>query len=329
MDTSNAKVVINTTPTKEVKLPTVPGFQMQINVWNMTNVTLYIKDVRDRIYEIPSQAVPGGHPAVYYNVSNINTVKKYRNNSLCSSWEIREITEEVLLEHDHAIYVSELGLIIGSYERVEKIKHPASQYSSEILQSSLDPDCQHFVQLIDNEGKLPNVWFSEHGDIRTVTAIEDHTKPSGIYVNKTNVVTKGDNKVAKHFNFYPMEQILTSMTTRPSSGFLSSLFTTKLELIDHLAKPTTDEKVNAELVKLRRDKDSHEAVVSELKRQHELKIIEYERQQKEYDHASKIDSLRNKDYYENVSHVRKDGTEGWKFLSAAVSAVVLFATILK
>jgi hypothetical protein len=315
---------------KEIALPEVPGFQMNISIWNLTSISIYVKDANNSVYEILSQQEPGGLLAVYYNVRTKVSVKKYRIQPLCREWGNRVLLESEFSNDDRAFYIPELNLVMGTKESVERTPHPLCCINHSTRHKVLSDTVVCEYTLVDNDGVLPQIWLMDCGEIRTLTAIKDETRLPGIYVSSNNIVTEGEllNKASRVF--HPMNQVLEAMTERKSSGLLAYVFPNRLDAMTHGEPHKVAERMHAEqMATLKRDKELQALELDDLKRNHELKLIELDQKQKEVEHISKLQSLHTKDYYDAKSYVRKDSIEWWKIVPAAISSVVLVATVFK
>ncbi len=315
---------------KEIVLPEVPGFQMNISIWNRTSISIYVKDANNSIYEILPQQEPGGILALYYNVKTKVSVKKYRIHPLCREWGNRVLLESDFNNDDRAFYIPELNLVIGTKDSVDRTPHPLCCIDNSTRQKVLSSKVICEYTLIDNDGVLPQVWLLDCGEVRTLAAVKDETRPPGIYVTSNNNVTEGEllNKVQQ--SFHPMDQVLNALTERKSSGLLAYIFPNRIDAMTHGEPHKVAERTHAEaMAKLKREKELQSIELDELKRSHELRLIEIDKQQKEIEHISKLQSLHTKDYYETKSYVRKDSIEWWKIVPTAISSVVLVATVFK
>lgn len=314
---------------KEIRLPDTPGFQLAISMWNLTSIPIYVKDVNNNIHEVMSQHEPGGLLAVYYNVRTRVSVKKYRMQPSCREWGNRIILESEF-NSDRAFYIPEINLIMGTKESVENTPHPLCCIDYSAKQKALSNKTVCEYTLIDNDGVLPQVWLMDCGEVRSLLALRDDTKPPGIYVSSSNNVTEGELLAKTNNKFYPMNQVLEAMTERKSNGFLAFVFPNRLDAMTYGEPHKVAERMHAEqMAILKREKELQAIELDDLKRSHDLKLVELDKQQKEIEHFSKLQSLQTKDYYDTKSYVRKDSIEWWKIVPAAISTVVLVATVFK
>lgn len=330
MSDASPNPIVSTIQTKEIKLPDEPSFQITLHLWNMTTFKLYVKDIRGKMYEVNSQYVEGGVKAAFYKWVNIRSVKKYRNSSLCNAWELRTLTEETIVSNNGVIFIPEMNMLLGTEDEVRKATHPLQHYNGQTIKADVDDTHYCTYELIDNEGALPQIWFMLSGDIKTVKAKVNPTKPSGVYVTSNNDVTEGERKIKDKTEFYPMLDVLANLTTREATGFLAYMFHSRVEAMTY-GEPhkVAERRHQVQLTELKQDKEMQAIQLEEIKREHELRLLELDKQQKEIEHHSKLQSLQKKEYYEDKSHIRRESTEMWKFIPTVISTVLLFTTLFK
>lgn len=315
---------------KGVKLPIEAGFSRPLELWNMTGQPIHLLDIYGNYFEIPDQSVEGGHAALFFRQGRANVVKSYRRSQLYGNSETYYTELSELVNEGGALFIPTLNMVACLPTTIGKVRHPLSHYTKSDFQDMLMDQLSISCTLVDNEGRLPEIWFTCLGLTRLIKSKAIPVKPSGIYITANNNVVDGQARPKEDVKFIPIADLIANFENRGKDYFLNSFHRTKADAESFGDVSTAIEREHqSELAAYKRERDIATKEFEESKRAHDVTLLTLEKQQKEMEHVAKLEALTTKDHYEKRSYSRKDSSEVWKYLPVAVSTLGLLVSLLK
>jgi hypothetical protein len=244
-----------------------------------------------------------------------------------------------LKELGGTVYFSEVDKVLSLEPVSEHISHPYSDEGRKhqvLMENPLELDEQGFgfsVQMVDNAGLCGLRYLNISKQVYKVTPKKDIRKRDGIYiVSNHSMSSKGGNGEfeTRYYSFESAEDVLGLWRTYEDalySGDLSLANKKELARLEQnvaemrLEKQGVEQKHALELIE--RDKELKR--VTALAEEESARVAK-ERAEFEYKESVKRQEL--KDHFEERSHVRKDQSEGLKFLpTLLVGLGAIFAAL--
>ncbi|YP_009212965.1 hypothetical protein AVU38_gp116 [Ralstonia phage RSL2] len=186
------------------------------------------------------------------------------------------------------------------------------------------------VEIIDNQERIGPRYMRLLGKVMRIDAVKNALKRDGVYLKYRGLMTTSQGPVEDIVDYIPPEAMPEAKWLYRSFAEARTAPEHEVELgfeLKHL--DLQGKKTAAETSNLKAEQDKEKLELEHRNAQLQAQLEEEERRTRHFenelnrryareDHATKIEQLRTKDYFEERSIERKDSSEMWKFIPTVV-----------
>lgn len=241
-----------------------------------------------------------------------------------------EISRDKVVGGESPLYIPEVDIVLGIERQhdVRKIVHPYSDPATvfKLLERDVTttnkPMFRYQIFIISNDRTHGDRYINILGDVYKVPSISNKSLQDGVYICSSGTVSRADGGVPKNFTTYTYDQ------AKESIMMYESIEEAKTFGDPHGEREREFKRSEAQL---KEDKLKLERDLTEQKLKRDEAMSEREDVLAQLEHYRKMKELRDKDYYDDRSRVRKDNSEIVKYVPAMITgalAVVALAVKL-
>lgn len=242
------------------------------------------------------------------------------------------------------VYLAELDILVSMVEDVSRIpEHPYARSSDRLNLISTDTNVNdntrfgYSVYIVSNGGTIPDHFINMNGVVYRVPSNRNHSLQDGVYVCSSAPALGQTHKDAlPTVKRYSIEEALTELRlylTYDEAVSGGDYFAEKeKELKQKLQDAKVREaEIRGEEIDLRKEYDDR-------KRELEMEMLQYKqkletesmaasREHSASEHMYRMQSMRDKDYYESRQYQRKDSSEFLKSVPVLITSILAIGTL--
>lgn len=247
------------------------------------------------------------------------------------------ITLDELRRHGGVVYFNEIDTVVGIVGIQEMPPHPfspAGKLAQLAPATEIDGRAVSFgfcLDVVDNAKQYGPRYVNILGKVYRVMPRTDPWRRDGVYLHTSALAEKeSSGNLTKRLDFANAEASLGLYTSYELAMTLGDLALAKKQVVEELEASNLELKnalrnaqTESDMAKLQRDEEVRRSELT-----HAERLADIARSRDEAEYQLKLEKERMKDHFEQRTYVRKDSSEGLKFIPAVVLGVgAVFAAI--
>lgn len=257
-----------------------------------------------------------------------------KSDSMVKQASIRyRITREKLLEEEYPLYIPEIDLVVAipRLHEARKIVHPYSDVAAvhKLLEKDIMGNgrtmCKYQIVIVSNDRTYGDRYVNLLGDIYKVPSIVNKSLHDGVHICSSGVVASGNGRRPSSYRDYSFEDVgehialYKTIDEARTFGDPDGEREREFKRLEHEFKEIEHG--------YKRDKLKLENEIHEQKLKRDEAALEREELTSQLEHYRKMKELRDKDYYDDRSRVRKDNSEIVKYIPSILTGIFALVTI--
>lgn len=244
-------------------------------------------------------------------------------------------SRERLVSNGGMIYVTDLDLVLSVHNHpldTWKALHPYSTASTrfQLLEADVDVNTVdsfgYSLRIVSNDGSVGDKYINIAGKLYRIPSVKCQSLQDGIHLCSSGAITNATRLTYPETHHYTLdegkEQLLIFDTPDEAASLGDTVKQRDQEINDLKHRQKILEQEHAQ--ELATEKYKLEERKRELEREH----MEREENFRQLEHERQLRSIRDKEYFESRSAIRKDSSELVKFMPTILTAVIGLATLL-
>lgn len=240
-----------------------------------------------------------------------------------------EVEPTFIAENGGSIYLIEKDIILsGGQDNIPLHPFCLEAMSRPLNNANSDGGAGAHIRIVDNKGTIGPRYVRMFDKVVRIQAVPSPLQPDGLYISHRNLVEESNGDLNNFIDFVPPDKMKTlpwlfvtygEAKSSPEVEATMNLELKQLEIDSKKISATTTvtkSEMDLEKIVLERENSSLQRQLNESERLTKHFENEMQRRYAREEHDSKISQLRNKDYYEDRSVVRKDSSEWVKVIPA-------------
>lgn len=245
------------------------------------------------------------------------------------------------------LYLQTLDLVISTL-RPDRVLHPHSARGRELAQirdtpgAGLQEAASLVIRIVDNHNRFGSKYMNLNGEVFCVPAAVEPNMEDGVYVIRSGISEGAQSTQEPSVTRYEFTEAQESLGLYDTVHEARSLGNTEKQLeAQHQLelKRVRNDELELKNHKLRLERELHNVQqelqlskqrYEEAKNAYDQDLMGQKRETERLNHELNMASMRRKDYYEERSHDRKDGSEMLKYLPVVIAGIgALFLSLKK
>lgn len=230
------------------------------------------------------------------------------------------------------LYLAELDIVISVHKDEWKALHPysdaATRYQIIEAESNVN-NSERFgysVYLVSNDEAVKDKYINIGGSVYRVPSIVNQSLRDGVYVCSSGPVQNGAKDpipMSLHYTFEEAWEDLRLYDSAEEADKLGDVLGEREKEIKELQLRYKELEHDHKMERMKHDQD-----MEEKRREYENLTLDRERESTLAEHERSLRSLREKDFYESRSAVRKDSSEVVKYAPVILTSMFAIAAFI-